>query len=308
MNFCFLEMIVRSTNEEPLWLSGAYLSVNPPKSTVPRFAEEQAILKSRIEYDALDRVVKETKPHAVNDKRRIVQRREYDGLVTRIFDAKGQLSWTLSDLRGKMTLAVDAILPMAPVLDCIAEFDDLGQKTALRLRTEVLAGAWEVLLSGDADLVIGATGESPPGGGYRTRELGTMEFVFCVSPTHPLANARAPLTENDMLPHRVVAISDTARKLPLRSAGVLQRQARLAVPDLATKLLAQQKGLGIGNMPRWLFESAVASGLVEKDVVGGKRTDPLYLAWRSGDSGRALAWFIQRLSRADVFEGVLDAV
>ena len=207
-----------------------------------------------------------------------------------------------------LTLAVDAILPMAPVLDCIAEFDDLGQKTALRLRTEVLAGAWEVLLSGDADLVIGATGESPPGGGYRTRELGTMEFVFCVSPTHPLANARAPLTENDMLPHRVVAISDTARKLPLRSAGVLQRQARLAVPDLATKLLAQQKGLGIGNMPRWLFESAVASGLVEKDVVGGKRTDPLYLAWRSGDSGRALAWFIQRLSRADVFEGVLDAV
>lgn len=205
-----------------------------------------------------------------------------------------------------LTLAVDAILPMAPVLDCIAEFDALEQKTALRLRTEVLAGAWEVLLSGDADLVIGATGAAPPGGGYHTRILGTMEFVFCVAPTHPLAYASSPLTENDMLPHRVVAISDTARKLPLRSAGVLQRQARLAVPDMATKLLAQQKGLGIGNVPRWLFESSAATGLIEKDVMGGKRTDPLYLAWRAGDSGRALAWFIQRLSRADVFEGVLD--
>lgn len=205
-----------------------------------------------------------------------------------------------------LTLAVDAILPMAPVLDCIAEFDDLNQKTALRLRTEVLAGAWEVLLSGDADLVLGATGTAPPGGGYHTRILGTMEFVFCVAPTHPLAKARAPLTESDLLPHRVVAISDTARQLPLRSAGVLQRQSRLAVPDLGTKLLAQQKGLGIGNVPRWLFESSAATGLVEKDVAGGKRTDPLYLAWRAGDSGRALAWFIQRLSRADVFEGVLD--
>lgn len=205
-----------------------------------------------------------------------------------------------------LTLTVDAILPMAPVLDCIAEFDDLGQKTTLRLRTEVLAGAWEVLLSGDADLVIGATGAAPPGGGYHTRILGTMEFVFCVAPTHLLAKASAPLTENDLLPHRVVAISDTARQLPLRSAGVLQRQSRLAVPDLGTKLLAQQKGLGIGNVPRWLFESSAATGLVEKDVAGGKRTDPLYLAWRAGDSGRALAWFIQRLSRADVFEGVLD--
>lgn len=205
-----------------------------------------------------------------------------------------------------LTLAVDAILPMAPVLDCIAEFDDLGQKTALRLRTEVLAGAWEVLLSGDADLVVGATGTAPPGGGYRTRLLGTMEFVFCVAPTHPLAHASSPLTESDLLPHRVVAISDTARQLPLRSAGVLQRQARLAVPDMATKLAAQQKGLGIGNVPRWLFESSAATGLVEKDVAGGKRSDPLYLAWRAGDSGRALAWFIQRLSRADVFEGVLN--
>lgn len=207
-----------------------------------------------------------------------------------------------------LTLAVNAILPMAPVLDCIAEFDDLGQKTALRVRTEVLAGAWEVLLSGDADLVIGATGEAPPGGGYRTRILGAMEFVFCVAPTHPLAKASAPLTEQDLLPHRVVAISDTARKLPLRSAGVLQRQPRLAVPDMATKLLAQQKGLGVGNVPRWLFESSAARDLVAKDVAGDKRSESLYLAWRSGDSGRALAWFIQRLSRTDVFEGVLDAV
>lgn len=206
-----------------------------------------------------------------------------------------------------LTLAVDAILPMAPVLDCIAEFDDLGHKTALRVRTEVLAGAWEVLLSGDADLVIGATGEAPPGGGYRTRLLGVMEFVFCIAPNHPLAKVQAPLAEHELLPHRVVVVSDTARQLPLRSAGVLQRQARLAVPDLATKLLAQQKGLGIGNVPRWLFESSAATGLIEKEVAGGKRSDPLYLAWRSGDSGRALAWFIQRLSKPDVFAGILEA-
>lgn len=206
-----------------------------------------------------------------------------------------------------LTLAVDAILPMAPVLDCIAEFDALGQKTALRLRSEVLAGSWEALLSGSADLVVGASGEGPPGGGYRTRALGTLEFVFCVAPTHPLAKLKKPLTENDMQAYRAIVISDTARNLPLRSVGVLQRQPRLAVPDLATKLIAQQKGLGVGNLPRWLLEPELASDrLVEKAVAGGNPRGELYLAWRSGESGRALAWFIQRLSQPEVFKGVID--
>ncbi len=206
-----------------------------------------------------------------------------------------------------LTLAVDAVLPMAPVLDCITEFDALGHQTALRIRYEVLAGAWEVLLSGDADIVIGAAGDGPPGGGFRTRVLGKLEFVFCVAPTHPLAMIERPLTQADIQAHRAIVISDTARNLPLRSAGVLQRQARLAVPDLATKLLAQQKGLGVGNLPRWLFQSPATRGLVDKQVADGNPADVLYLAWRSGDSGRALAWFIQRLSKPDVFEGVLDA-
>jgi len=54
----------------------------------------------------------------------------------------------------KLNIAVDAIMPMAPILDCVTDFDALGHKTALRLRSEVLAGTWEVLLSGDADLLI----------------------------------------------------------------------------------------------------------------------------------------------------------
>ena len=186
--------------------------------------------------------------------------------------------------------------------------DALGHKTALRLRSEVLAGTWEVLLSGDADLLIGATGDGPPGGSYRTRLLGRLEVVFCVAPSHPLAKVKTPLTESDIQAHRVVVMSDTARNLPLRSAGVLQRQAQLAVPDLPSKLLAQKKALGVGNIPRWMFESPAARGLTAKTLLEGNPQDMVYLAWRSGESGRALAWFIQRLSQKNVFDGVLDGV
>ena len=205
----------------------------------------------------------------------------------------------------KLRLAIDAVMPVAPILKCVADFDALGQKTALRLRSEVLAGTWESLLTGEADLVIGA-GDGPPGGGYRTRLLGKLGFVFCVAAKHPLARIKTPLTAADLHPHRVVVISDTARNLPLRSAGVLHRQTQLAVPDMPTKLLAQQQGLGVGNLPQWLFESAAARGLVEKKLAGGTLQDKVYLAWRSGESGRALDWFIKRLSQREVFRGVLD--
>jgi len=205
----------------------------------------------------------------------------------------------------RLSLAIDTVMPMTPILDCVAEFDALGHKTTLRLRSEVLAGTWETLFTGEADLVIGA-GDGPPGGGYRTRLLGKLGFVFCVATGHPLAKIKTPLTEADLHPYRVVVISDTARKLPIRSAGVLQRQTQLAVPDMATKLLAQQKGLGVGNLPQWLFASSAARGLVEKQTTGGALQEKVYLAWRSGESGRALNWFIKRLSQRGLFKDVLD--
>jgi DNA-binding transcriptional LysR family regulator len=75
---------------------------------------------------------------------------------------------------------------------------------------------------------------------------------------------------------------------------------------MATKLLAQQQGLGTGNLPRWVVNAAPRQSLVEKPLANPTAPDALHLAWRSGESGRALAWFIRRLSQADVFAGVLD--
>lgn len=205
----------------------------------------------------------------------------------------------------ELTLALDVALPISPVLDCIAELRVLAPQTAIRIRSEVLAGTWEALLSGRADLAVGVSGSRPPGAGVRSRALGRLEFVFCVAPAHPLAGLAAPLTEADIRAHCVVVISDTARNLPLRTEGVLPHQPQLAVADLEAKLVAHRKGLGVGNLPRWAVEADLAGErLVVKATVGGNQVEPLSLAWRGGDSGRALAWLIQRLSRPDVFKGV----
>lgn len=205
----------------------------------------------------------------------------------------------------ELTLALDVALPISPVLDCIAELRGLAPQTAIRIRSEVLAGTWEALLSGRADLAVGVSGSRPPGAGVRSRALGRLEFVFCVAPTHPLAGLAAPLTQADIRAHCVVVVSDTARNLPLRTEGVLPHQSQLAVADLEAKLVAHRKGLGVGNLPRWAVEDDLASGrLVVKATAGGNQIETLSLAWRGGESGRALAWLVQRLSRPDVFKGV----
>jgi DNA-binding transcriptional LysR family regulator len=207
----------------------------------------------------------------------------------------------------QFTLGVEGILPIAPLLPLLDAFFQQGQATEVKLRHEVLAGSWDALSSGCADLVI-AGGDAPAGGGVRTRALGNVEFVFCVAPQHPLAHAKAPLTQADIVAHRAVVIADTARNLPLRSAGWLQQQPRLTVADLPSKLAAQQAGLGVGSLPRWLADREVAAGrLAACDWAGGNPRETLHLAWRSGEAGRALDWFTRALTRPDVFAGVLDA-
>jgi len=204
------------------------------------------------------------------------------------------------------TVAVEGVVPIAPLLPLLDAFYQLGQATEVKLRHEVLAGGWDALAAGRADLVI-AGGDAPAGGGIRSRALGRIEFVFCVAPQHPLARVNKPLDQADIAAHRAVVIADTARNLPLRSAGWLQ-QPRLTVADLPSKLAAQQAGLGVGSLPRWLADREVAIGrLVACEWAGGNPHETLHLAWRSGEAGRALEWWTRALSQPGVLAEVLDA-
>lgn len=207
----------------------------------------------------------------------------------------------------RFTIAIEGVLPLAPLWPVVEAFYAACPTTDVRLRQEVLAGTWDALADGRADLVV-AGGDAPAGGGLRTRPLGTLEFVFCVAPGHPLARVQRALGPADIAAHRAVVIADTARTLPLRSAGWLRQQPRLTVPDLPAKLAAQQAGLGIGSLPRWLAEAEIAAGrLVRCAWVDGNPRETFHLAWRSGEAGRALDWFVQALSRRGLFAEALDA-
>jgi DNA-binding transcriptional LysR family regulator len=205
----------------------------------------------------------------------------------------------------RLAIAVDTIVPLSRLWPLCARFDAHCREveaahTRLKFTREVLGGAWDALADGRVDLVIGASGEPPPGGGWRLRPLADVPLVFAVAAQHPLAHAGTPLTEREIARHRIVVATDTSRALAPRSAGALTGQETLAVPDMPSKVAAQIAGLGCGWVPYFLAADDLASGrLVARDVETGARVVRLHAAWREVRPGNALAWWIDAIGQAD---------
>ena len=196
----------------------------------------------------------------------------------------------------ELRIVLDVVIPAPQLFPLIAAFYAAESGTRIRLAYEVLAGTWDALVSGRADLALGVSGEIPAGGGYALRMLGYKDFVFAVAPSHPLAALPDPLKREQLLAHRAVAIGDSSRNLPPRSVGLLTGQDVLTVPDLESKVAAQIAGLGCGYLPAHAAAPQVkAKRLVVKEVEEIKPAGNLYYAWRSQEKGKALRWFLKRL-------------
>lgn len=195
----------------------------------------------------------------------------------------------------RLAMATDEVLEFETLLPLIRDFDALQSGVSLRITHEVLGGTWEALREGRADLVVGATNEPPRIADLQWFELGVMEWVFAVSPRHPLAAAGEPLAREALTAHRAVVVADTSHKSAGRTYGVQGGQDTLAVPSMRAKILAQREGLGIGWLPRQRVAALLARGeLVEKRTRNPREPNTLYVAWKSGQPGRALQWWLEQ--------------
>ncbi len=190
-----------------------------------------------------------------------------------------------------------AFSPMALVGD-IRAFDEVTQQTRLRIVQDSLSGSWEALLDRRVDLLIGAAGEGPAGGGYLARPMGELTFVFVVAPQHALASLPEPLTAAQLMEHRAIVVSDSARRMVPRTVGLLFGQDALTVPTMQLKVAMQVAGLGFGYLPEPCARDLIRRGLlVEKQVEEMRQPETFYLAWRIGEEGAALRWWIERMQQ-----------
>ncbi len=198
----------------------------------------------------------------------------------------------------RLWLVTDELIEFESLVPVIQAFDELDSGVRLRVTHEVLRGTWEALLDGRADIVIGATNEPPSMKGLQWFELGVVEWVFAVAPTHALATATAPLRHEQLLLHRSVVVADSSRANDGRAYGVVGGQATLAVPSMRAKIQAQRAGLGVGWLPRRRVNALLAQGeLVEKQTAMPREPNTLYVGWRSEHQGRALDWWVKQLEQ-----------
>ena len=236
---------------------------------------------------------------------------EVDALANRV--QRVATGWEAS-----LTIAADGVISRLTLFELVESFyaergNDAG--TQLRLRTEVLTGVWEALVSGHADLAIGLSGDTGGQVGIEMRPLGEMSFVFAVAPHHPLAARPEPLGDEEILRHRAVAVADSAHRLAPVTHNLLGGQDVLTVATMQAKTEAQLRCLGCGFLPEPLARTHIRSGvLVVKRLQRGDPNVRLSYAWRAdavgqprkAPQGLALQWWLRQLERASTRQALLE--
>jgi DNA-binding transcriptional LysR family regulator len=180
-----------------------------------------------------------------------------------------------------------------------------GPGTRLRLRTEILAGTWEALLAGEADLAIGVGSAAlAPPAGIALEPLGEIDFVFAVAPHHPLASHDGPIPDAAIQRHRAVAVADSARRREPLTYHLLPGQDVFTVASVQAKLEAQVRCLGCGFLAEPVAREHIRAGrLVVKPVQRETPRAQMHYAWRAAAApdpkkppqGLALGWWLQQL-------------
>jgi len=164
----------------------------------------------------------------------------------------------------------------------------------LRITTEVYTGVWDAIANGDTDLAIGAPGILIDGGGINYMELKSIHWQFAVAPHHPVAQLEEPVHDSQLRRYPAICIDDTAAHLIKQTAWLLYGQEAIFVPDMTTKLHAQEAGNGIGFLPDYLIKDSLANGrLVLKTLQNPRQPSLMLLAWKSSVKGRVMEWIRQ---------------
>ncbi|WP_084618108.1 LysR substrate-binding domain-containing protein [Cellvibrio sp. OA-2007] len=196
----------------------------------------------------------------------------------------------------QLRIAMDAILPLAPLLQQIKAFNQLDKRVAITISEEVLDGTWDALIAGRCDLTLGASGDIPKGI-FEHKLIDDVEFVFAVARGHPLCLHKEPVDAAAISAFPTIVMADSSLSVPARSSGLLESRQIIRVANAAAKIHAQVMGVCVGFLPTHLIQHEIQQGdLVVLNCTVPRPNIPLYLAWYKGNQGKALHWFIESCS------------
>src|SRR5580704_11862027 len=204
-----------------------------------------------------------------------------------------------SGLEAELTIVLDSMFPMPPVVAALRTFTERFPSVPPRLYVQPLGAAAELVLDGTcmigllplifSDMAL-----------LKRFPLLTVELIPVVAPDHPLAALDGPIDPHTLQQHVQLVLTDRSSLTAGRDYGVLSsRTWRLA--DLGAKHSMLLAGLGWGNMPSHLVQNDVAQGRL-------KVIQPMEFDWRIAQLvmcgayladhrlGPAGEWLIEHLS------------
>ena len=193
----------------------------------------------------------------------------------------------------RLTLVVDGILYLDPVLKAMKSLVDSKVPTRVQVKVEFLGGVQYRFDSDSADLML--VKEFTPRVGLQAQALPEVRCVLCAAAAHPLARQRN-VSLSDLQEHVELTVQDSSGQGNDRHMFGGERIFYLS--GFSTKKEALLMGLGFGWMPEYLVARELRSGrLREVKFVGGSKYafSPMLVSRRDRPPGRAAMHLIELL-------------
>jgi DNA-binding transcriptional LysR family regulator len=206
-------------------------------------------------------------------------------------------------LEPELSVAVDAMFPLAPFTSAVAAFQREFPATLLKFDIESSAVV-EPVVNGRCAIGVWGMGSwsiVPPQ--LTHQRLLTVRTSMVASPQHPLARYGAMVPTTVLAEHIQLVHADIADLSQAGAIGVLSpRLWRLS--HLGAKLAFLRAGLGFGEMPLHLVEADLASGALVEITAEAAPPEGYVIAMSAiyrthSPPGPAGRWFIDRLKHEE---------
>jgi DNA-binding transcriptional LysR family regulator len=182
----------------------------------------------------------------------------------------------------ELNVVIGDLCPLPEVLGLLRRFFDACPATRLHLHFEALAGPWERLFDGEADLIIHHIDKADPR--LEFIELLRVRIIPVVAPGFLRFPITDTITFEQLRDHVQCIIRDTARHLAQRDYYVIEGARSWTVSDQLMKRELIMQGMGWGHMPDFLIGEELRDGRLlsiagkhlrggEGDLVAARRRD-----------------------------------
>jgi DNA-binding transcriptional LysR family regulator len=172
----------------------------------------------------------------------------------------------------ELSVVIGDLCPMPEVLSLLRRFFVDCPATRLHLHFEALAGPWERLFDGEADLIIHHIDKADPR--LEFIELLEVTLLPVVAPGFLDFPITDTITFERMRHHVQCIIRDTAHHTPQRDYYVIEGARSWTVSDQLMKKELIVQAMGWGHMPTFLIEEELRDGrllsIAGKHLRGGK--------------------------------------